>query len=238
MMHLAMMVSALMVFFSVKEPGPPVYECLKIGEAITVDGLIEEEVWEKAPEATFYNMDGSKPRQKTTFRWLWDEKYLYGAFYVEDDHIWAKMTDRDAYLWYENVVEFFINADGSSKSYIEIEINPLNTILDLFVLNKHNDRSDIRQLWNWDCEGMLSAVKVYGTINDSSDTDSHWTFEIAIPFDQIYTAPNNPPRDGDAWYVTFTRGEGDENPDRREASSWSPPGFHYPLSYGKLIFKD
>jgi hypothetical protein len=229
---------ALMLFLPAMKISPPVYECYKTTEVLKLDGLIEEKVWEIATEATFINADGSEPRQKTTFKWLWDDKYLYGAFFVEDDHIWAKMTDRDAYLWYENVVEFFINADGSSKSYVEIEINPLNTILDLFVLNKHNDRSDIRQLWTWDCEGLLSAVKVYGTINDSSDKDSHWTFEIAIPFDQIYTAPNNPPHDGDFWFVTFTRGEGDENPERREASSWSPPAFHNPLSYGKMIFRE
>jgi len=238
MIYLSAIAATIMIFIHFMKTDPPVYECYKTGEVLKVDGLIEEKAWKMAPEATFINADGSVPRQKTTFKWLWDDKYLYGAFYVEDDHIWAKMTDRDAYLWYENVVEFFINADGSSKSYVEIEINPLNTILDLFVLNKHNDRSDIRQLWNWDCEGLLSAVKVYGTINDSSDSDSHWTFEIAIPFDQIYTAPNNPPHDGDSWFVTFTRGEGDENPERREASSWSPPAFHNPLSYGRMIFRE
>jgi len=234
----------LILFFSIlaflnldnKEDSPQ-YNCYKIGSEIKIDGLIDESAWDIAQEATFIDMDGSEPRQKTTFKWLWNDNYLYGAFYVEDDHIWAKMTERDAYLWYENVVEFFINADGSSKSYIEIEINPLNTILDLFVLNKHNDRSDIRQLWKWDCEGLLSAVQVDGTINDGSDKDSHWTFEIAIPFDQVYTAPNNPPLDGDTWYVTFTRGEGDENPDKREVSTWTPPGFHNPLSYGKLNFR-
>lgn len=216
----------------------PVYYCYKTASPLKIDGLLDEEVWQKAPEASFFNADGSAPRQKTIFRWLWDDKYLYGAFYVEDDHIWASMTERDAYLWYENVVEFFINADCSSKSYVEIEINPLNTILDLFVLNKHNNRSDIRQLWNWDCKGLLSAVKIYGTINDESDKDSHWTFEIAIPFDEIYTAPNHPPENGDSWSVTFTRGEGDENPEHPEASSWSPPGFHNPLSYGTLIFRE
>ena len=216
----------------------PEYITYKTDNVITVDGLINEKSWQEAHEATFINADGSAPRQKTTFKWIWDDKYLYGAFYVEDDHIWAKMTERDAYLWHENVVEFFINADCSSKSYVEIEINPLNTILDLFVLNKHNNRSDIRQLWKWDCEGLLSAVKVEGTINDASDKDSHWTFEIAIPFDQIYTAPNHPPVDGDTWFVTFTRGEGREDPDRPEASSWSPPAFHNPLSYGKLVFKE
>ena len=214
----------------------PVYYCQKTTEKIRIDGLIDETCWEDAPLATFLNMDGTPPRLKTEFRWLWDDEYLYGAFFVEDDHLWAKMTERDAYLWNENVVEFFINADGSSKSYIEIEINPLNTILDLFVLNKYNARRDIKQLWNWDCDGLISAVQLKGTLNDDSDEDEYWTFEIAIPFAQIYTAPNHPPLNGDVWFVDFCRGEGAENPEKREYSAWSPPAFHNPLSYGKMIF--
>jgi hypothetical protein len=237
MVYLIAIITVLLAGISDVDNDQPEYITYKTSKVITVDGQIDEQPWEEAAEGTFINADGSAPRQKTIFKWIWDDKYLYGAFFVEDDHIWAKMTERDAYLWHENVVEFFINADGSSKSYVEIEINPLNTILDLFVLNKHNNRSDIRQLWNWDCEGLLSAVQVEGTINDASDKDDHWTFEIAIPFDQIYTAPNHPPIDGDTWFVTFTRGEGRENPDRPEASSWSPPAFHNPLSYGKMIFK-
>jgi len=216
----------------------PVYECHKVKQAILVDGKIDEKAWEKAPEAHFVTMEGAVPRLKTRFRWLWDDEYLYGAFDVEDDHLWASMKERDAYLWTENVVEFFINADGSSKSYIEIEINPLNTILDLFVLNKYNARKDIKQLWDWDCDGLRNAVQLKGTLNDASDKDEGWTFEIAIPFAQVYTAPNNPPQPGDAWFVDFCRGEGEENPDSREVSAWSPPAFHNPLSYGRLIFRE
>jgi hypothetical protein len=215
----------------------PVYECNKIREEIKIDGKIEERIWQKAPKAHFVSQNGTKPRLETCFQWLWDDEYLYGAFYVEDDHLWASMTKRDAYLWKENVVEFFINADGCSKSYIEIEINPRNTILDLFVLNKYNDRRDIKQLWNWDAKGLKSAVQLNGTLNVASDTDEGWTFEIAIPFDQVYTAPNLPPKEGDRWYVDFCRAEGEEKK-TREASSWSPPAFHNPLSYGVMIFRE
>jgi hypothetical protein len=215
----------------------PVYECHKTGESIEIDGKIDENAWDKAPEAHFVAQDGSEPRLKTRFQWLWDDEYLYGAFHVEDDHLWASMTERDAYLWKENVVEFFINADGCSKSYIEIEINPKNTILDLFVLNKYNARKDIKQLWNWDAKGLKSAVQLMGTLNDASDTDEGWIFEIAIPFDEVYTAPNHPPKDGDRWYVDFCRAEGEEKK-TTEASSWSPPAFHNPLSYGQMVFRE
>lgn len=216
----------------------PVYECLKTDDEIVIDGVFDEKAWEKASVARFVDQDGSEPRLKTRFQWLWDNDYLYGAFYMEDDRLWASRTEKDDSLWKENVVEFFINADGCSKSYIEIEVNPLNTVLDLFVLNKYNARRDIRQLWSWECKGMISAVQLEGTLNDDSDRDEGWSLEIAIPFGQIYTAPNHPPKDGDRWFVDFCRGEGEEQPGVREVSSWSPPAFHNPLSYGILEFRE
>ncbi|MCF8336103.1 MAG: carbohydrate-binding family 9-like protein [Bacteroidales bacterium] len=236
-MHTLLIFVYFVSMLSLFQQDKPVYECSKTGEKIEIDGKIDEGAWEKAPVARFVAQDGSGPRLDTRFQWLWDDEYLYGAFHVEDDHLWATMTERDAYLWKENVVEFFINADGCSKSYIEIEINPKNTILDLFVLNKYNARKDIKQLWNWDAKGLKHAVQLKGTLNDASDTDEGWTFEIAIPFDQVYTAPNHPPKEGDRWYVDFCRGEGEEK-EAREASSWSPPAFHNPLSYGQMVFRE
>ena len=110
MTFLSLLFSGLILFMSGNPADKPHYECYKTEGEIKIDGLINEGDWDNAPEGVFIDMDGSEPRQKTTFKWLWDDKYLYGAFYVEDDHIWAKMTERDAYLWHENVVEFFINA--------------------------------------------------------------------------------------------------------------------------------
>ncbi len=214
----------------------PVYHCYKTSGEIVIDGIIDEAVWEKAERAQFVNNnDGTVPELKTTFKWLWDDKYLYGAFHVEDKDIWATMTEHDDHLWEEEVVEFFIDADGASKTYYEFEINPLNAILDLYLLNKFNDRKDIYQLWEWDCKGMKNAVKVVGTVDNRDDVDEYWDFEVAIPFDQIYTSPNVPPVAGDSWKMDFCRGERGKN--GFVATSWSPPAFHNPLSYGTFIFE-
>jgi len=216
----------------------PVYYCKKTDNAINVDGKLDDKAWQNADKSWFVDMDGNEPRLKTWFKLTWDDQYLYAAFHVQDDHIWATMKKRDEFLWYENVVEFFIDPDGSPKSYAEFEINPLNTILDLYILNKYMARKDIYQLWEWNCKGMKSATELYGSLNDESDTDEYWEFEVALPFDQFYTAPNVPPVSGDVWMVDFCRGEGNERPDEREVSAWAPPAFHNPLSYGKLIFME
>ncbi len=214
----------------------PVYHCYKISEAIVIDGNVIEEVWKKGEEGHFINQGGSIPELKTTFKWLWDDNYLYGAFHVEDDDIWSTRTTYDDSLWLEEVVEFFIDADGCPKTYAEFEINPLNTILDLYILNKYNNRKDIYQLWKWDCKGLKSAVKVVGTVDNRNDTDQYWDFEVAIPLNMIYTAPNVPPVVGDKWKIDFCRGENRKD-GKFIATSWSPPAFHNPLSYGTIIFE-
>jgi hypothetical protein len=214
----------------------PVYGCYKTNETISIDGKGIETAWEHAEKGQFVAMDGSAPRLATEFRWLWDDQYLYGFFHIVDDNLYASMTGRDDHLWKENVVEFFIDDDNSSKSYIEFEFNPLNTVLDLFVLNKYNARKDIRQLWEWNCEGLKNAVFVKGTINNPKDKDEYWDLEVAIPFSQFYSAPNLPPVAGDEWKIDFCRGEGEENPAKGEYSAWAPPAFHNPLSYGILKF--
>ncbi len=216
----------------------PVYVCHRIHDPVTIDGKADEAVWKLAEKAEFKDMNGTEPRQKTEFMWLWDDKNLYGFFHINDTNLFATMTHRDDHLWLENVVEFFIDADGCSKTYAEFEFNPLNTILDLFILNKYNARRDIRQLWEWNCEGIQSAVVVKGTINNPSDTDQYWNLEVALPFSQFYTAPNIPPVAGDEWRVDFCRGEGNEVPVNKEESAWSPPAFHNPLSYGIMKFSD
>ncbi|NVM05032.1 MAG: hypothetical protein HWN67_22105, partial [Candidatus Helarchaeota archaeon] len=83
--------------------GLPVYHCYKTSEEIIIDGNITEDAWKKAEEAQFVNFDGSVPEQKTTFKWLWDDVYLYGAFHVEDKDIWSTKTVYDDSLWLEEV---------------------------------------------------------------------------------------------------------------------------------------
>lgn len=63
---------------------------------------------------------------------------------------------------------------------------------------------------DWDFPGLKSAVQVDGTLNDSSDTDSGWTVELALPWAGMKTLAGDrplPPRDGDIWRMDFSRFE-------------------------------
>ena len=90
-------------------------------------------------------------------------------FHAEDTHAWATMTERDAPLYEEEVVEVFLDPVGDLESYFEIEVNPLNTVLDL-VLRKN--RSGYVKDFAWQCEGLRTAVV---------KREAAWTTELAIP---------------------------------------------------------
>lgn len=147
------------------------------------------------------------------------------------------MTQRDYHLWYEEVMEIFIDADDNPKTYYEFEWNALNTILDLYIINHNCTREAIRQWWAWDCKNVLSAVQVLGTVGNSSDRDQGWYLEVAIPFTQIETVTNIPPKPNDVWRNDLTRREGTEQGVTLQKSSWLPPSTHFPLSNGELVFQ-
>lgn len=213
----------------------PTCHCHYASTPIVIDGQLEP-AWDAAEPILFRrNQDGSTPRFSTTARMLWDQNYLYVAYHCQDTEVWATMSQRDAHLWEEEVVEIFCDANQDQTSYVEIEINPLNTVVDLFVLNREGYAP--RFLFDWDSCGMRHAVHVDGDVNTRNGTDHSWTVELAIPWGDFVTAPHLPPQQGDAWRVNLYRIDQFEG--QEELSAWSPthqPTYHVPSRFGTLIF--
>jgi hypothetical protein len=213
------------------------YICNTTSEKITIDGKASETIWNQITPTWFTAHDEQPLKAKSWFKATWDNNYLYVLCWLEETNIQAEMTNRDDHIWHEEVMEIFIDADNNPKTYFEFEWNALNTLLDLYVLNPNCTRDVIRQWWSWDCEGIKSQVHLKGTLGDSNDTDEGWFLEVAIPFSQIQTAENIPPKKGDVWKFDLTRRDGTQKNGNLQKSSWLPPSTHFPLSYGKLIFK-
>jgi hypothetical protein len=53
-------------------------------------------------------------------------------------------------------VELFLDPVGDLESYFEIEVNPLNAVLDLVL---RRTRSGYAKNFAWRCEGLRTAVK-------------------------------------------------------------------------------
>ncbi|MDE2879087.1 carbohydrate-binding family 9-like protein [Candidatus Palauibacter soopunensis] len=200
-----------------------------------IDGSLDDDAWRAAPwTEPFVDIRGEgwrDPHLGTRAKIVWDERFLYVGAELEEPHLWATLADRDAILYREHNFEVFIDPDGDGLAYYELEINALGTEFDLFLDKPYRQkgRADIA----WDIEGLSTAVRLEGTLNDPSDEDTGWSVEIAIPLSALRPpgAPADaavpPPRPGDVWRVNFSRVEwplvvvDGQYRKRREPVDWS-----------------
>jgi hypothetical protein len=168
--------------FEFNTPIPNSYVTFKTSEAISIDGIVDESAWQRAPWTTpFIDIEGKKtPKYNTQMKMLWDEKYLYFMAKLEEPHVWGTLKQRDTVIFYNNDFEIFIDPDGDTHNYVEFEMNVLNTIWDLFLTAPY--RNNPKALNQWDMKGVLSAVSIQGTLNNPSDVEQGWLLEVAIPW--------------------------------------------------------
>ncbi|MBU0983511.1 MAG: carbohydrate-binding family 9-like protein, partial [candidate division Zixibacteria bacterium] len=195
------------------------------------------------------------PRFATRAKMLWDDTYFYVAGDMEEPDVWAKLTDRDAVIYYDNDFEVFIDPDGDTHEYYELEVNAFGTEWDLFLGKPYRDGGPA--IHAWDIRGLKSAVHIDGTLNRPGDTDRGWSIEIAIPWVVLKECAHRdtPPNDGDQWRVNFSRVEwqtrvvdgryekvvdsADGKPLPENNWVWSPQGLiamHYPEMWGLVQF--
>jgi len=210
---------------------------------ITIDGRLDETEWLRAEEAPLRHADtGLGIPFKTTVRLLWDDTYLYVAFYGEDNDAWATYTKDDDNLWEEEVFEVFIDPENRGHTYYEININPANAIVDLFILNGGETRKGrFINTKNWNFSGLKHGVFIEGDGRNEGNSDTFWTAELAIPFEEFWTADHTPPRAGDMWRMNFCRierGKVNVDDDDWQAAFSFPKGlgFHIPWRFGNIYF--
>jgi hypothetical protein len=243
------------------QPPQRSYICYRTPAPITIDGRLDDPAWRAAPwSERFVDILGDTapaPPLETRVKLLWDDDYLYVAAELEEPHVWSALTERDATIYQDDDFEIFIDPDGDTHQYYEIEINALGTIWDLFLVKPYRDGG--RAISAWDIRNLRSAVDVDGSVNDPSDRDDGWTVEFAIPWQPLVEiqAGKHPPRDGERWRVNFSRVDWDvaiEDGRYRKTVDpstgrvheehnwvWSPQGavnMHMPEMWGVVQFSD
>ena len=256
--------SALAADIRVPEPAipfdPRFYVCYRAPKAPQIDGRIDESAWKKADwTESFVDIEGPsrpRPRFRTRVKMLWDDAYFYIAAELEEPNVWATYKERDSVIFEENAFEVFIDPDGDTHDYYELEINALNTVWDLLLVKPYRDGGPAVNAW--DIRGLKTAVAINGTLNGPKDKDKGWTVEMALPWDVLREClPGNKlrPEPGDQWRVNFSRVEyrlNTENgvyvkakdpasgkPYLEDNWAWSPQGvinIHYPEMWGFVEF--
>ncbi len=206
---------------------------------VNIDGVLDEPAWQNAAPLTPFvrhdTMDAA--RVGSEVRVWYDQAALYLGWMLEDGDIQATFTQRDSRFWEEEVVEFFVTPAGLDR-YFELQWNPLGGTFDAIISNELGPDGRSKQFkgdWSYTASDMTFAVRVDGSVQNSSDRDRRWTVEARIPFADLKAST---PRPGDVWRGNFYRFNRDRGQDP-ELLSWSPtiwPGFHQPTRFGYLRF--
>jgi hypothetical protein len=213
------------------------YSALRASGPIKIDGRLDEPTWTNATWSPRFHdiLTGGPTIHDTRACVTWDDKNLYVAYRVEEPFVHARFTNRNAHIYQDNDVEFFI---AGRDSYYEFEINAFNTTYEVFFIWEEGyesggfsklpefERSKLRPFngvgmnnhprgkrlgnFKWFYPEMQTAVHIDGTVNNDSDRDRGWTVELAFPWkglESLAKADNRalPPKDGDLWRMDFSR---------------------------------
>jgi hypothetical protein len=205
---------------------------------IRVDGKLDEPDWQRAPRiAPFLRHDGEPWDDVVDARLLWDDTAFYLGVVVRDTDIWSEWRHHDDPLWRGDVMEWYLSPFPDGKPYVELEFNPHNALLDIFLTD--NPRDGGLSLWDWDAKGIQHAVTIQGELNRQGAGES-WTLEVALPFHALRFAPGVPPKPGDRWRGTLVYYNHPHRNAEVEQRQWAPSYHlywpHHPERFGILEF--
>lgn len=233
------------------------YFAYKTAEEIVIDGKDQEAAWSKtAWSNSFEDIEGNikiAPLYKTRVKMIWDNNNLYIYAELQEPDIKGFLHKKDTIIYHDNDFEIFVKPDVKDQEYYEIEINAINTVMDL-LMNKPYRFGGKANL-NWDLKLFKSAVYHSGTLNKSGDIDDYWAVEIKIPVTSIKRF-GEPPyiQENEIWRINFSRVQwhydvidgnykkkiDTQGKDRKEENwVWSPIGvinMHYPERWGRIKF--
>lgn len=243
-------------------PAPPSYICQRADEPITVDGRADEAAWQRAAcLSPLRDIEGGEATCDARIRLLWDDRFLYVLAEMPEADLWATQREHDSIIFRDPDFEVFIDPNGEGNHYIELELNALNTVWELFIARTYRTGKAVI-LHDWDMPQLQHAVQLHGTLNDPKDRDSGWCAELAIPWRSITghnTQPrmDTPPAAGSSMRFNFSRVNYKVRPDADSPCGyakccgadarplpesndvWAPTGrvnIHMPEHWGRVIF--
>jgi hypothetical protein len=215
-----------------------------------LDGRLDKPFWERGTWIEDFfaidaGRDAPRPNKRTRVKLRWDDRYLYIGAWLEENEIWAYVTDKNQPVYLDNAIEFFFVSDPALHHYIEFEINAKNVVWDLFLSKAYRDAepSSSGALFAWDMSDAMSAVWIEGELNNpaaAAQKNRFWSAEFKIPWYALQcTDPGKSypdhygPQPGDIWranfmrvaYRTETRGSRYEKARKAGSGELCPPSY-------------
>ena len=210
----------------------PTYLLQRAEGPIAIDGRLDEPTWAKAkPLSPLRDLSGAPSPYAADIRMAYDDDCLYVAARLPAKTLRATLTQRDSVIYRDDDFEVFIDPFARGRDYLELEINQLGTVWDLFLTAPYRD-PECLALHDWDIKGLRTAVTLQGTLNQGEGDDEGWTVEIAWPWASITGHSNHPragkpPAPGTEMRMNFSRVDhpapGQEQAEHRISAHISPP---------------
>ncbi len=133
------------------------------------------------------------------------ERYLEFRGKVYDKHITAKYDNRDDLIYTESCFEIFFDPDVDGENYYEIQINAKGTIYDK-IIRRYDGFGSSDNVQEWTIKQELVHTDIHGTLNNNTDEDKYWTFDMKIPWRLIREGK---PEQNSTWAFNFMRVDAD-----------------------------
>src|SRR5437899_1580581 len=163
-----------------RRPPPPPHavaevRAVRVAQAITVDGMLEEPVWRQAISVSHFiqrdPIEGAQPSESTVVYIAYDDAALYVAARMYDRHpdsIVARLGRRDAQLDSDRFT-VFLDPYHDRRSGFYFGVNAAGTLYDGTLYNDDWDDNSWDGVW----EGR-ARIDSLG-----------WTVELRIPYSQL-----------------------------------------------------
>lgn len=179
-----------------------------------IDGRLDEEQWKAVPwtDAFVDIAAGLTPRKHTQAKLLWDKDNLYVGAWLQEDQVWANITEHDSVIFHDNDFEVFLDPGGTTHYYKEFEVNARGATWDL-CLNKpygnggfeNSGRTMGKNGWEL---GEKAAVHIDGKLDGPEASNKGWFVEVALPIKSLLVNQTGAePAIGKYWRTSFSRVE-------------------------------
>jgi glucose/arabinose dehydrogenase len=219
------------------------FECRFAHEPIVIDGKADDEAWKHAVVLNDFRLpwlgDKSRPAKTATrAKLLWDRDYLYFFADMDDTDLCAQVKEHDGPTWQDDVFELFFKPSEGHAGYYEFQINPLGTVLDMF-LPRRGAGGFERFAKDGDFH-VEAKVHLRGTLNDWTDKDQGWSVEGRIPWTDFLRSGGRPTI-GETWKFALCRYDYSVDFEGPELSTIAPlrgptANFHKHEDYASLVF--
>lgn len=190
----------------------PVVRAMRVPEAPTVDGVLDEPFWQRIEPITDFRqrepVDGAPATERSEVRVAFTEDALYFGLLLRDgepSRIRRSILHREGRIDQDDRVIIALDSYLDRRNAYIFELNPFGTQGDALISDESMTLSD------WDWEGVYRS--------EGRVTDEGWVLEVEVPFTTLRFSEDETPEMGIAFYRSIRR--------KNEEVTWPHIGQQY-----------